>query len=267
MKLLSGLLRKFIRKGTLRVIDADGGEHVFSGTPDTPVAIIKIHDKSLYTKLFFNPELYLPEAYMDGMLTFEDGSSCYDFLYLFSINRSGLASHPFQAFLRKIWFKLRHFAQDNPVGQAFKHVHEHYDVSDELYRLFLDKEMQYTSAYYLTPEDSLEVAQANKMRHVCAKLKLGDGMKVAELGCGWGGLSRYLARTANVDIVAASLSENQVRVANELAKQEGVSDRVLFKHVDYRDLTGQYDRIVSIGMLEHLGRGIMTNFSPKSASC
>ncbi|RPI75095.1 MAG: cyclopropane-fatty-acyl-phospholipid synthase, partial [Planctomycetaceae bacterium] len=193
MRLLSTLLRRFIRRGTLHVYDAAGRLHSFAGTPADPAVTIRLHNRSLYTKLFFNPELYVGEAYMDGELTFEDGSTCYDFLELFSNNRSGLAGHPVQSFLRHAWRSLRRFQQHNPIGKALKHASHHYDLSDEFYRLFLDEDLQYTCAYYFSPDETLEAAQLNKKRHVCAKLKIADGMKIAELGCGWGGLALYLA--------------------------------------------------------------------------
>lgn len=253
MKLLSGLLRRFIRKGTLRVIDAEGTQHEFSGTPGNPVVTIKIHDKSLYNKFFFNPELYVGEAYMNGDLSFEDGSTCYDFIHLFSINRSGLASHPLQTMLRQSWKALKRIDQYNPVGKAQENASHHYDISDDLYRLFLDEDLQYTCAYYRNPDDTLEQAQLNKKRHVMAKLKIEDGMKVAELGCGWGGLAIFLAQHADIEVTAVNLSIEQIRVARDRASALGLDDRVKFEHMDYRDLQGKFDRVVSIGMLEHVG--------------
>jgi cyclopropane-fatty-acyl-phospholipid synthase len=253
MKLLSTLLRRFIRNGTLRVYDAAGQLHTFAGTPAEPAVTIRLHNKSLYTKLFFNPELYVGEAYMDGELTFEEGSTCYDFLELFSNNRTGLGAHPVQGFLRHAWRSLRRFHQNNPVGQALKNASHHYDLSDDFYRLFLDEDMQYTCAYYRTPEDTLEEAQLNKKRHVCAKLKIEDGMKIAELGCGWGGLALYLAQVADVEVTAVNLSIEQIRVARTRAAKLGLEDRVHFEHMDYRQLQGSYDRVVSVGMLEHVG--------------
>lgn len=253
MKLLSTLLRRFIRNGTLRVYDADGRLHTFAGIPPEPAVTIRLHNKSLYTKLFFNPELYVGEAYMDGELTFEEGSTCYDFLNLFSNNRTGLAAHPVQNFLRHAWRSLRRFHQHNPIGKSLKNASHHYDLSDEFYRLFLDDDMQYTCAYYRTPDDTLEEAQLNKKRHVVAKLKIEDGMKIAELGCGWGGLALYLAQVADVEVTAVNLSIEQIRVARGRAAALGLEKRVHFEHMDYRELQGTYDRVVSVGMLEHVG--------------
>ena len=266
MKLLSTLLRRFVQCGTLRVYDADGRLHTFSGTPAEPVVTMRLHSKSLYTKLFFNPELYVGEAYMDGTLTFEDGSTCFDLLNLFSNNRTGLTHHPLQAFLRSTWRSLRRLHQYNPIGKALKNASHHYDLSDDFYRLFLDEDLQYTCAYYLDPEDTLEQAQLNKKRHVCAKLKIEDGMKIAELGCGWGGLALHIAQSADVEVTAVNLSIEQIRVARQRAEQLGVADRVHFEHMDYRELQGKYDRVVSVGMLEHVGLGHYDEFFQKFRS-
>jgi cyclopropane-fatty-acyl-phospholipid synthase len=253
MKLLSTLLRRVIRRGTLHVYDADGRRHTFSGVPAEPVVTMRLHNKSLYTKFFFNPELYVGEAYMDGELTFEEGSTCYDFLELFSINRSGLTGHPVQNILKHIWRSLRRFEQYNPIRRALKNASHHYDLSDDFYRLFLDDDLQYTCAYYRSPDDTLEEAQLNKKHHVCAKLKIEDGMKIAELGCGWGGLALFLAQVADVEVTAVNLSIEQIRVARDRARKLGLEDRVHFEHMDYRELQGTYDRVVSVGMLEHVG--------------
>lgn len=263
MKLLSTLLRRFVQYGTLRVYDADGKLHTFAGTPPEPAVTIRLHHKSLYTKLFLNPELYVGEAYMDGTLTFEDGSELFDLLNLFSNNRTGLTSHPVQAALRSIWRSIRRFQQHNPIGKALKNASHHYDISDDFYRLFLDEDLQYTCAYYMSPDDTLEQAQLNKKRHVCAKLKIQDGMKIAELGCGWGGLAIYMAQLADVEVTAVNLSIEQIRVARERAKKLGLEHRVHFEHMDYRELTGKYDRVVSVGMLEHVGLGHYDEFFKK----
>ncbi|HEY0982005.1 class I SAM-dependent methyltransferase [Schlesneria sp.] len=266
MKLLSTLLRRFVKSGTLRVYDAEGKLHTFTGTPAEPVVTMRLHNKSLYTKLFFNPELYVGEAYMDGELTFEEGSRVFDQLNLFSNNRTGLTSHPVQSVLRHTWRSLRRFHQHNPISRSLKNASHHYDLSDEFYRLFLDEDMQYTCAYYLDPNDTLEEAQLNKKRHVCAKLQIKDGMKIAELGCGWGGLALYMAQIADVEVTAVNLSIEQIRVARQRAEALGVADRVHFEHMDYRQLQGKYDRVVSVGMLEHVGVGHYDEFFRKFRS-
>jgi len=263
MRLLSHLLKKFIDKGSLQIIDAQGKRYLFKGQLEGPGVTARIHDKALYNKLFFNPELHAGEAYMDGTLTFEEGSSCYDFLYLFSINRKTLGAHPAQKILRDGWKRLRRLQQYNPVGKAALNVSHHYDISEQIYRLFLDRDMQYSCAYFSSLKEGLEQAQASKVRHICAKLGLKDGMKIAEFGCGWGGLSLRMAQLADVEITAVSLSAEQIRVCQERARQGGVENRVHFKLMDYRDLDGEFDRVVSVGMFEHIGAHFYDEFFGK----
>ncbi len=263
MRLLSNLLRKFIDTGCLKIIDAEGRSYLFKGQSEGPRVTARIHDKKLYTRLFFNPELHAGEAYMNGTLTFEEGSTCYDFLLLFSVNRKSLATHPLQKLLRQGWKRLRKVQQYNPIGTASKNVTHHYDISEEIYRLFLDEDMQYSCAYFMSPEDSLAQAQANKLRHICAKLELKDGMRIAEIGCGWGGLSLYMAQLADVEITAVSLSGEQIRVCQQRALEAGADSRVHFELMDYRELDGTFDRIVSVGMFEHVGASHYDEFFSK----
>jgi len=261
MYLLSNLLERFVRKGTLRVIDAKGRLHEFRGTPE-PAATIRLHDSALPRKLFFNPELHAGEAYMDGRLTLVD-CSLEDFMGVFSINRGSMASHPLQSVLRRVSRMLRTFQQRNPVGRAQQNVSHHYDLSRELYELFLDKDLQYSCAYFLSPEDSLETAQENKKRHIAAKLRLQPGQRVLDIGCGWGGLALDIARRADVEVLGVTLSEEQHRLATEDAGGRGLADRVRFELRDYREVQGRFDRIVSVGMFEHVGVGSYDEFFGK----
>ncbi|MFZ1184573.1 MAG: class I SAM-dependent methyltransferase, partial [Pseudolabrys sp.] len=152
MYLLSKLLQSFIREGTLRVRDADGQVHVFGDRLPGPDVAIHLHDRRLYSKLFINPELYAAEAYMDGKLTLENGAAIHDFLLLFSVNRVRLYSYGSQKLMRRVWRGLRRWHQANPIGIAAAHARHHYDISTELYRLFLDDQMQYSCAYFRDPE-------------------------------------------------------------------------------------------------------------------
>jgi cyclopropane-fatty-acyl-phospholipid synthase len=252
--LLSGLLGKFIRNGTLRIYDASGKLHVFGGASPGPSVTARINRRGLETSLFLNPELRAAEAYMDGSLTFEDGSGVADLLMLFSVNRGGLKSHGSQKLLRKLWRALRRWHQANPVGTAAKNARHHYDVSTDLYRLFLDDNMQYSCAYFRDPEhDTLETAQHAKLVHIAAKLALKPGMSVIEIGSGWGGLAIHLAKHSGARVVAINVSPEQIKVARENAVAAGVSDLVEFREADYRNVEGQFDRVVSIGMMEHVG--------------
>ncbi|RYD89513.1 MAG: class I SAM-dependent methyltransferase, partial [Sphingobacteriales bacterium] len=251
MKLLSNMLTGFIKTGTLIITDSTGKEYVFAGSPG-PTARVKLHDAKLPGKIFRNPELAVGEAYMDGTLTFE-GCTAYDFLYLFSINRVSLGSYPLQVFVRKISRMMRFVQQHNPVGKAQENVAHHYDLSRELYELFLDEDMQYSCAYFEKEDDTLEQAQLNKKKHIAAKLCLKPGQKVLDIGCGWGGLALYLGRVADVQVTGVTLAVEQLKVARERAQKLGLADRVKFELIDYRKVEGQFDRIVSVGMFEHVG--------------
>ena len=256
MRLLSNLLRRFIRQGTLRVRDADGKIHVFGERLPGPDVAIHLHDRKLYNQLFINPELYAAEAYMDGTLTLEGGSEIHDFLLLFSVNRAGLYSYGSQKLMRRVWRGLRRWHQANPIGLAAAHARHHYDISTELYQLFLDDQMQYSCAYFRDPEhETLEQAQRNKLIHATSKLQLKPGMTVAEIGSGWGGFAIHLARETGARVTAINVSPEQIKIARVHAEAAGVADLVEFRELDYRQLTGQFDRVVSVGMMEHVGIG------------
>ena len=251
MYLLSHMLKGFVQTGTLNVIDADGKRHVFSGRSG-PEVTFRLHDKALYTKLFFNPEMGAGEGYMDGTLTFE-GCGLADFLSFFSINRLALGSYPLQAFFRKISKKLRTFQQYNPIGRAQENVAHHYDLSNDFYKLFLDEDMQYSCAYYMHESETLEQAQLNKKRHLAGKLLLEPGQRILDIGSGWGGLALYLASLADVEVVGVTLSKEQYELSVQRAKTLGLDGRVQFKLKDYRHVEGPFDRIISVGMFEHVG--------------
>ncbi len=253
MKLLSNLLEKSITNGTLRVYDADGELHEYTGKVKEPVVTIRLHDKSLYNRLFLNPELYGGEAYMDGTLTFEDGTDTLQFMQFFLNNRSGVRSHPLHRFIKKARKKLRKLHQFNSVARARKNAAHHYDVSEDIYRLFLDADMQYSCGYFKSPDDTLEEAQLAKKRIIAAKLQISDGMRILDIGCGWGGMALYLAQIFDVEVTGISLSAEQIRVARDRAKALGLEGRVKFEYCDYREMNESFDRIVSVGMLEHVG--------------
>jgi cyclopropane-fatty-acyl-phospholipid synthase len=256
VRLLSNLLKKFIQNGTLRLYDGSGQLYIFGGRRPGPSVTARLHDRTLERKLFFNPELYAAEAYMDGTLTLEEGSNIRDFILLFSVNRAGLAGHGSQRLLRKLWRAVRRWHQANPIGAAAKNARAHYDVSTDVYRLFLDKDMQYSCAYFRDPErDTLEDAQRNKLIHATAKLRLKPGMTVAEIGCGWGGFAIHIARETGSKVVAINVSPEQLRVCRDRAKEAGVQHLIEFRELDYRELEGKFDRVVSVGMMEHVGIG------------
>jgi len=266
MRLLSGLLKRFVEKGRLTVIDTTGARSTFGGGEDGPSVTAKLNDEKTAAKLFWNPELAFPEAYMDGRISFEEGSTVYDLLLLFSLNRKALGGHPVQQALRNGWRAVRRWQQQNSVAQASKNIKHHYDLSPEFYQLWLDPTMNYSCAYYTHPENSLEQAQQDKMRHIAAKLRLQPGMSVAEVGSGWGGLACYLAKNFGVTITSVSLSPEQIRIAKQRAIDMGVADKVTFLEQDYRNMSGTYDRVISIAMMEAIGISNFDNYFAKLKS-
>ncbi len=253
MFLLDKMLARVIRTGRLELIDAKGQRHVYEGAPGVRVSV-RLNDPTLHHKLFTNPELHAGEAYMDGRLVVEQGS-IRDFLTLFVENRGGFRGHPLQKLVRGTAKKFKRLVQRNSIAKSQSNVRHHYDLSNDFYRLWLDTDMLYSCAYFSSPDDTLEQAQQNKLRHIAAKLDLKPGQRVLDIGCGWGGMALYLAAVADVKVVGVTLSTEQLTLAREQAKKRGLEDRVSFELMDYRDVKGPFDRIVSVGMFEHVGIG------------
>jgi cyclopropane-fatty-acyl-phospholipid synthase len=249
---LCSLLQRLIRTGTLTLVAPDSRSYIFG--QGAPSVAIRIADWAAVRRLFLNPDLAIGEAYMDGALVVESGS-IYDFLALCLTNLSQSGGHWIQrarALTRRFG---RRVAQHNPVSAARANVAHHYDLSDTLYKLFLDADRQYSCAYYLSSDDTLERAQEQKKQHLAAKLLLHPGQRVLDIGSGWGGLAVYLARAASVDVTGVTLSTEQHRYSSRRAEEAGMANRVRFLFKDYRHETGRYDRIVSVGMFEHVGVG------------
>lgn len=250
---LSNLMKAFVQKGKLTVIDVDGNRHVFSGKPGKDVTI-RLHDKKLYRTLVTNSELAAGEGYMDGTITVEEGSTIREFLELFSDNRYSLAKHPVQKLMYALRMKSRKRQQSNKRGgQARQNVSHHYDLGNDFYKMFLDKNMLYSCAYFRNEDDTLEVAQRNKLRLLASKLDLKPGQNVLDIGCGWGDLALYLAALKDVNVVGVTLSHEQQRLASQRAQDMGLADKVEFRLQDYRAVEERFDRIVSVGMFEHVG--------------
>ena len=251
--LVGVFLKSLITVGSLRVIDAGGKLHEFSGSPG-PSVTVRLHDRALHTRLFFNPNLSVGEAFMDGTLTVEDGD-VYDFVALGMMNLGTGQGHWVQDIIAGFRRMGKRLAQHNPVGRAQANVAHHYDLSDTLYELFLDKDRQYSCAYFQTTEDSLDEAQENKRRHIAAKLLLEPESRVLDVGSGWGGLALYLSQVSGADVTGITLSQEQLKVAQERAAAAGLAAKVRFNLQDYREVTGRFDSIVSVGMFEHVGVG------------
>ncbi|MSO69099.1 MAG: class I SAM-dependent methyltransferase [Alphaproteobacteria bacterium] len=249
------LLKHLVQWGTLRVVDAGGKLHTYTGTPG-PSVTIKLHDKALHNKLFWNPRLYAGEAYMDGTLTIEDGCRIYDFIDLVGGNLIKLDDKPIVQLRNALARFVRPIQQYNPIGKAQKNVAHHYDLSDTLFDLFLDPDRQYSCAYFDSPNHTLEQAQIAKKRHLASKLLLdqpGPALKVLDIGSGWGGLGIYLHQKTGADVTGVTLSTEQQAYSQKRAAQLGIDKRVRFNLRDYREETRVYDRVVSVGMFEHVG--------------
>lgn len=252
MFLLLGLFRQIIRKGALTVIGPDGrSSFIGHGAPSVTIRIV---DPTVIPRLVFNPDLALGEAYMDGALTVENGD-IYDFLELCFVNLGWSSGHGLRRVRASLKRLVRRITQHNPIPIARANVAHHYDLSDTLYELFLDADRQYSCAYLASPDDTLEQAQEQKKRHLAAKLLLHPGQRVLDIGSGWGGLGLYLAQTADVDVTGLTLSTEQHAYAQRRSHDIGVADHVRFLLKDYRQEHGRYDRIVSVGMFEHVGVG------------
>jgi len=261
--ILDRFLRHLIRHGTLAVTFASGRQATFKGSKPGPEIEIKIADRATERRLFMNPDLVLGEAFMDGTITVENGD-IYDFLELCLMNLSwDLPDHWIQRLQGRLRRWGRGIAQYNPIGKAQQNVAHHYDLSDTLYDLFLDNDRQYSCAYYATGNESLEQAQDSKKRHIAAKLLLKPEHKVLDIGSGWGGLGLYLAEISGADVTGVTLSVEQHKVSQDRAKEHGVADRVRYKLQDYRHEENTYDRIVSVGMFEHVGVGHYEEFFRK----
>jgi cyclopropane-fatty-acyl-phospholipid synthase len=250
--LFARFLERLVTYGQITLIDANGGIHR-AGDPDNgPKVTLRIRDRSLHHKLLFNPRLLVAEAYIDGRITVEEGS-LYDTLAIHAINANDMPYHWLDSLMTRLQLLWQRSIRANPIGRARSNVAHHYDLSGDLYRLFLDRDLQYSCGYFTKPDASLEEAQLAKKRHIAAKLLLRRGQKVLDIGSGWGGMGLYLAETTGVDVTGVTLSSEQLKVSKERAEERRLSQRLRFHLRDYRQEQGPYDRIVSVGMFEHVG--------------
>lgn len=248
--LLKRLLRKLIHVGQLTVIDAAGRTHSFGR--GVPAATVRLHDRRLHWSLFVQPGMAAGKAYTDGTLTVESGS-LYDFLDLIGRNYEIVGPSSLDGPFHRIKRLFHRVFQFNSPKSARKNVAHHYDLNLRLYDLFLDSDRQYSCAYFRDVTDGLETAQRQKRRHIAAKLLLEPGMRVLDIGCGWGGMALYLAERFGVEVTGITLSEEQLKVARDRAGASAAGDQVDVAFRDYRNEHGTYDRIVSVGMFEHVG--------------
>lgn len=254
MWLLDRMLRGLVRHGRLVITDYDGKEYSY-GEPSADPLRLRFTKKHTAWRIARDPRLGAGETYMDGELLVEPPHEIRDLVMLVMGNSARgtgevAAPSPLRRAFDKVAWKLDQF---NHRARASKNVKHHYDLTRQFYELFLDEDRQYTMAYWRTPDVTLEQAQLDKKALIAGKLRLAPGMRVLDIGCGWGGLALYLNKHYGCEVLGVSLAPDQVRFANERAEAAGVADKVKFQLIDYRDVTGTFDRITSVGMIEHVG--------------
>jgi len=250
-RLFDHMMQGFVSVGQLDVTFADGQTRRFAGAPGPEVAM-QFHSPELPRKLVLTTDMALGEAYMSGDLTIP-GDDLRNLFAFLAMNVDSSDHLWWRRSAGRVRQMRRRFDQWNPVHRARANVAHHYDLSARLYDLFLDADRQYSCAYFERPDVTLEQAQTAKKAHIARKLRLEPGMRVFEIGCGWGGLALSLARDHGVEVLGVTLSTEQHAWATERARAEGLSDKIRFELKDYRAVTGQFDRIVSVGMFEHVG--------------
>ena len=258
MQLVS-FLNKLIKEDGFILIDANSKKYII-GNPKKKVPIIlKLLDKKLHYKLFIYPDLYFGEAYTDGTLEIENGSLT-DFLEITMKNIGRNEINIFGKILKKIRGTYRYLTNFNIAKKSKDNVAHHYDISDDLYDLFLDPKRQYSCAYFKSENECLETAQNNKIDHFIKKLNLKPNQKVLDIGSGWGSLAIEIAKKTKCEVTGITLSENQYKYSLNKVKENNLENQVQFKLVDYRNLREKFDRIVSVGMFEHVGRKFYKTF-------
>ena len=250
---LANFLNKIIKYDGFILIDYDSKKYEI-GKPlkENPIQI-RLLDKSLNYKLLLNPDLYFGEAYTDGSLIIENGSLT-DFLEIAFKNIGRGDINFYSKIFNKIKGTYRYFTNFNRIINSKKNVSHHYDISEKLYDLFLDKKRQYSCAYFKNENDSLEDAQTNKIDHIIKKLNIKPNQRVLDIGSGWGSLAIDIAKKTNASVTGITLSKNQFDYSNKKVKEMNLGNQVDFKLIDYRQLNEKFDRIVSVGMFEHVGR-------------
>jgi cyclopropane-fatty-acyl-phospholipid synthase len=260
-RLLRYFLGQFIRRGTMTFTTASGATFTCGDGTGRPVAA-RFLSRRTQRRILLNPELALGEAYMDGTFVVENGSIADALAILLDQPDMVPSWARVQWWLR---YLARHISQFNWRGRARTNVAHHYDLDGRLYSLFLDADKQYSCAYFETPDTTLDDAQLAKKRHLAAKLLIGPGNRVLDIGSGWGGLGLYLAEMTGADVTGITLSTEQLQIANARAGEKNLGHQAKFLLSDYRDIPGRFDRIVSVGMFEHVGVGFYETFFKRCA--
>ena len=252
MNLINFLNNLFKHDGFI-LIDYDSKKHVIGKPVKENPIIIKLLDKNLNYKLLLNPDLYFGEAYTNGSVIIENGTLT-EFLDIALRNIGRAETNSYNALINKIRGTYRFLTNFNLKKKSKSNVAHHYDISEKLYDLFLDEKRQYSCAYFKNENDTLEQAQNNKIDHIIKKLNLKPNQKVLDIGSGWGTLALEIAKKSKCEVIGVTLSENQLKYSIDKAKENGLENQVQFRLMDYRDLNEKFDRIVSVGMFEHVGR-------------
>jgi len=256
---LARFLNKLFKKDGFILVDAAAKQYII-GSPENKNPIkVKLLDKKLHYKLLFRPDLYFGEAYSDGTIIIENGSLT-NFLDLALMNIGRNEVNFFSQLLNKLSGTYRYLTNFNFIKKSKMNVAHHYDLSDDLYDLFLDAKKQYSCAYFKNENDSLETAQNNKIQHIIKKLNIKPNQKVLDIGCGWGSLAIDIAKSTQCEVTGITLSENQFNYCVKKTKELNLENQVTFKLIDYRQLNEKFDRIVSVGMFEHVGRKFYKNY-------
>ena len=256
---LARFLNRLFKKDGFILIDANSKKYIIGSPENQNPIIVKILNKKLHYKLLLRPDLYFGEAYSDGDIIIKNGTLT-DFLNLALMNIGKDQLNFFSYLINKMSGSYRYFTNFNFIKKSKMHVAHHYDLSDDLYDLFLDSKRQYSCAYFKNENDTLETAQNNKIQHIIKKLNIQPNQKVLDIGCGWGSLAIDIAKSTNCEVTGITLSKNQFNYCVKKVKELNLENQVTFKLIDYRELNEKFDRIVSIGMFEHVGRKFYKKF-------
>ena len=256
---LARFLNKLFKKDGFILIDAYSKKYIIGSPENKNPIVIKILNKKLHYKLLFRPDLYFGEAYAEGDIIVENGTLT-DFLDLALMNIGRGELNFFSQLINKLSGSYRYLTNFNFIKKSKMNVAHHYDISDNLYDLFLDPKRQYSCGYFKNKNDTLETAQNNKIQHIIKKLNIKPNQKILDIGCGWGSLAIDIAKSKNCEVAGITLSKNQYNYCIKKTKELGLENQVKFKLIDYRELNEKFDRIVSVGMFEHVGRKFYKKF-------
>ena len=253
MKNLTQFLEKLVKNDGFVLEDANKKQHTIGKPFKNPPIKLKLLDKSLHYKLLLLPDLYFGEAYANGSAVIENGTLT-EFLEIAMKNIGRGPTSNYATVIKKLMGIYSYITNFNFVGKSKSNVAHHYDISEKLYDLFLDENRQYSCAYFKNDNETIEQAQKNKMNHIIKKLHLKPNLKVLDIGSGWGTLALEIAKQSKCEVLGITLSENQLEYSRNKAKELNLENQVRFELVDYRKLNEKFDRVVSVGMLEHVGK-------------